>query len=431
MNNVRHFVAVLSAVYTFRNQLRLASFVLLCIFTIASMRGEDERQQTGSSWILPDSDAAKVGSLCLTPPPGNITADLSPNLPMSLSPASSDIGRNSEDDKAEWLVAPVPFLKPTFGWGVGLAAGCIYQPLRDQVDAPAWVSGVGGFYTQNKSWGIGGGHKMNLDHDNWRLSFGGGYADLYYDFYGIGSDAGNSDHAIALNQQVSGGKIEALRRIARDWYGGIGYLYANSRTRLDSASSSLPQSLGINANELQANIGAMGLHLQRDSRDSQFFPTRGALLDVTANLFDPAFGSDFTFQAYELDCNQYLCLATNHVLALRGYGRFTSGRVPYFALCSFGSKGDLRGYTPGRYRDKMMLAAQAEYRWRITERLGAVAFAGIGGVAPQFNAFDTLLPSGGVGVRYVIAKRNNISLRFDTAWGKNEHAFYFGIGEAF
>jgi len=67
----------------------------------------------------------------------------------------------------------------------------------------------------------------------------------------------------------------------------------------------------------------------------------------------------------------------------------------------------------------------------MTERFGVVAFAGVGGVAPELDEFDTLLPSGGGGARYVLAKKNNVSLRFDAAWGKNEHALYFGIGEAF
>ena len=129
--------------------------------------------------------------------------------------------------------------------------------------------------------------------------------------------------------------------------------------------------------------------------------------------------------------NRYFELATNHVLAIRGYGRGTSGDAPFFSLASFGSGADLRGYSPGRYRDKLMFALQSEYRWRFTERFGLVAFAGVGGVAPEIGQFDELLPSIGTGLRYVLAKQNNVSLRFDAAWGRDEHTFYVGIGEAF
>ena len=91
----------------------------------------------------------------------------------------------------------------------------------------------------------------------------------------------------------------------------------------------------------------------------------------------------------------------------------------------------LARHTPGRYRDKLMFAVQAEYRWRITGRLGVVGFSGVGGVAPEVGQFDKLLPSVGLGARYVVAKKNNVSLHFDVARGRDETTFYFGVGEAF
>jgi len=75
------------------------------------MRGEDESRRTGSSKILPDLDAATIGNIRLTPPPGDATAELNPDLPMPLGPASGGTGRSAEDGKAEWLVAPIPLLK--------------------------------------------------------------------------------------------------------------------------------------------------------------------------------------------------------------------------------------------------------------------------------------------------------------------------------
>ncbi len=63
-------------------------------------------------------------------------------------------------------------------------------------------------------------------------------------------------------------------------------MFANSRTRLDSAITNLPPGLNPAPDDLNANIGAIGLHRQRDTRDSQFYPTCGSLLDMLANLFD-------------------------------------------------------------------------------------------------------------------------------------------------
>jgi len=44
------------------------------------------------------------------------------------------------------------------------------------------------------------------------------------------------------------------------------------------------------------------------------------------------------------------------------------GNVPFSDLCMYGRNNDLRGYTTGQYRDKAMLAAQAEVRWSLAHR---------------------------------------------------------------
>jgi outer membrane translocation and assembly module TamA len=107
--------------------------------------------------------------------------------------------------------------------------------------------------------------------------------------------------------------------------------------------------------------------------------------------------------------------------------------VPFYALSQFGRGADLRGYELGQFQDKQLLAAQAEYRFEFTKRIGAVAFAGVGEVMPSLHAitFDNLLPSIGVGLRYVMAEQNHVSLRFDVAWGRDGPLVYLSVGEAF
>src|ERR1041385_8325813 len=115
---------------------------------------------------LPDLDSAKIGDARVSPTPGSADADLSSDLPMPLGPATGSVdAKNLERGSGEFVAAPVPFLKPTFGWGVGVGAGYIYQPLPDQSNAPPWITGLGAFYTENESWGIGGAHKMNIAND--------------------------------------------------------------------------------------------------------------------------------------------------------------------------------------------------------------------------------------------------------------------------
>jgi hypothetical protein len=62
-----------------------------------------------------------------------------------------------------------------------------------------------------------------------------------------------------------------------------------------------------------------------------------------------------------------------------------------------------------------------------------VAFGGAGEVAESFGKFtdDSVLPSGGAGLRYRLTKENHVNLRADYAWGKGNSALYISIAEAF
>lgn len=337
----------------------------------------------------------------------------------------------ASDDANEWVVAPVPFLKPAFGWGLGFGVAYLYHPNWAGTNAPAWETGGGGFYTENESWGGAAAHRMNWSEDRWRLLVAGAYADLRYDFYGVGVSQGDTGLKIPLRQEATGGTFELLRQVSGRWYAGARFLSGNVRTSIDGNQLNLPPLIASLPLQQRAQLSALGLHILRDSRDSHYYPTRGALLDVKADFFTAAVGSDAEYQSYGLAYNYFQELGRRQVLALRATGQAVSDGAPFFALPSFGAKSDLRGYTPGRYQDRCMIATQAEYRLRLGARFGVVVFAGVGGVAPDLSGFETLLPSVGTGVRYVIAQENQISLRFDVAWGRKDHAIYLAVGEAF
>lgn len=104
---------------------------------------------------------------------------------------------------------------------------------------------------------------------------------------------------------------------------------------------------------------------------------------------------------------------------------------PLHPYPAFGQGSDLRGYQMGSYRDRFLLAMQTEYRYRFTERIGAVAFGGVGSVAPDFAGWEESLWSVGTGFRFVLAPKNDIGLRIDVARGNDETVYYVGIGEAY
>ena len=239
-----------------------------------------------------------------------------------------------------------------------------------------------------------------------------------------------------LSQSVDAYGAEVLRRVSTSLFAGLRYVSARSVIRVHEENPEVP----VPERDRQDTSAALGLHVQADSRDNTFNPSRGVLADLKADFNDPAFGASRTYQSYTAAGNVYAATGERQILAMRLSACSAQGDTPLYALCLFGSRSDLRGYDIGRYRDHSMFAAQAEYRLSLPESLGFfgkfgfVAFAGVGEVAPRFSSLnsDDLLPGGGAGIRFLVAKQNKINFRIDYAWGKSgSKGLYIGVGEAF
>jgi hypothetical protein len=87
----------------------------------------------------------------------------------------------------------------------------------------------------------------------------------------------------------------------------------------------------------------------------------------------------------------------------------------------------------GRYRDRAMAAAQAEYRFPLAGRFGGVVFGGWGKVARSFGAMgdEPDLPSVGFGVRWLAAEKARVNLSVDIARGRDSTTLYVYVKESF
>jgi outer membrane protein assembly factor BamA len=272
-----------------------------------------------------------------------------------------------------------------------------------------------------------------LSHDSWRLRGLASHIDVNYDFFGIGEDAGTAGRSIPLEQTMDFGVGSVLGRVRPGLYVG-GALLAMS-TKVELQSEGPPEVPVPPADISRSTLVAPGLQAELDTRDDDYWPTHGSLAKVKGWFFSEALGSSRDFQRYMGGwCwytqfrSQGLVLATNaNVLA-------STGDVPFYALPSVGSgEYALRGYTQGRYRDKVLVGAQAEARWHSQGRLGATLFGGFAQVAPSMGKLpDALvLPAGGLGVRFQMTRNYPMHLRLDYAWGRKEDLLYFSVGEAF
>ncbi len=340
---------------------------------------------------------------------------------------------SAEASKGEWIIAPLPNYVPAFGLGIVARVGYIFPLDPDDKVSPPSVVGAAGYVSENSSWAGGMGGKLYFDEDRNRVTAFVARGDLNYNFSGIGIDNGRRNFAIPLKQQMSGGMLEWLFKAGSNFY--IGPKYIGAKLDIGVNPEDFNRPTAPLDRERSSTFSGIGVHAQWDTRDSQFYPRKGILADAEVVLHDPTWGDSFSYQVYTLSFNQYISLDTNQVLAWRIMGQFETGDVPFYALSQFGRGSDLRGFELGRYQDKQMFAAQAEYRYELSARWAVAAFAGVGSVAPHITDFnlDDLLPSAGFGLRYVVAPKNHVSIRFDVAWGRNGGGpqFYLSVGEAF
>lgn len=325
------------------------------------------------------------------------------------------------------VVAPIPQANPAIGNGLAVVGAVLYQPKHA---ARPWTTGIGALYTDTESWAAGLFQKAYLG-DNYRVTAFGGYGDFKLDFYGVGAGAGARNRPVKLDQKGAVGLLEALRRVRPDIYVGlkIQYLKLNSSLVTDFALGDYQ----LSAFELESALLGVGVAAEYDTRDSEYAPNRGVYVTASALGGAKSWGSDFGHTKTQASINGYFGFGESTVLAGRAVLCYSGEGAPFYDLCMYGQSNDLRGYATGRYRDHALLATQVELRQHLFGRFGAVAFAGVGGIGRDFEAFpdDHLLPAAGIGLRFVASKAYKVNVSVDYAVGEDDDAFYVYIGESF
>ena len=234
---------------------------------------------------------------------------------MTTMPATTPV----EANKNEFVFAPIPSYKPTFGWGLqGMAAYLFSLDPNDKISPPSSVALIG-YGAENGTWLAGLAGRFFVKEDQFRL-IGGVFAGrVNYDFFGVGTGAGDSGDSVPLEENLSAVIVEPLVRIAPHLYLGPRYVYAKINATADF--SELDDPATPSKAERDSIVSMIGLHLQYDTRDSVFYPRKGMLIDLHTEFHNPAWGDDFDYQVYKLFYNQYFSLSPRQVLAVRGARR--------------------------------------------------------------------------------------------------------------
>lgn len=355
---------------------------------------------------------------------------------------SGSIESNSKNKpkRGEFVIAPIPVINPTLENGLALGVGYLYHLDKDDLKSPPSITGIGAFRTSNGSRGAVLAQKFVLQQNKYRLLMAVGRADIHFNFFGIGADAGNAGRSVPIEVEGRGLLLDASMRVfGRNWFAGLRYYAMRSTINIDRANVTppgqlpLPDTPQIPEIDLNLRTAGIGPTLEYDSRSDPFYPRAGEQFRFQASFNGRAVGGRRTYQSYQTFYNKYYSLSPRQVVAAHVAGCYATGSVPFYDLCFLGKSKDIRGYEVGQYIDRVMIASQAEYRLELPKRLGAALFFGVGEVARRFKDLrsDALKPGGGVGLRFRLTKQNHINLRVDYAWGINSKGLYLGVTEAF
>ncbi len=391
------------------------------IMALIMMAGPSVLCQTASGPPIPQKDSANQTSA-----PTDQTKKKSPDPSKQTAPAAK-----KKPKRGELVIAPIPISSPAIGSGLVLVAGYVFKLNTEDKRSPKSVVGLAAAFTNNGSRGGGIGGRLYFKENTYQTTFVFAKGRVDFDFFGIGRIPGRAAISVPLRMDGTVFFGEFLRNVGKDIF--VGARYQNRSIKASLEGLQPPGGFEIPVIDVNAKSVAIGIHVQRDKRDSNFYPTTGSLFNWHGDFFDQAWGSRRQYQTYKLSYSGYHKIKNKQVLAYQAMTCSANGNVPFYDLCFFGTNNDLRGYTGGEFQNRRMFATQAEYRLELKKRLGLVAFAGVGGVAKRWNEFrsDQLLPAAGAGLRFTLDKKDHINYRVDWAVGRAGHTLTIGIGEAF
>jgi hypothetical protein len=326
-----------------------------------------------------------------------------------------------------FLPVPIIVTEPAVGYGGGAALVFFSESLADAREksaargerfAPPSIGALGAFKTENGSWGAGGGYFGSVAGDRFRYLAGLAKVELNLDYYGF------LDEPRRFALEAPAAMLQGLARLGdSDWFAGARYIYVGASARFERERPPL-----ILPGELDSDIGRASLLVDYDSRDNILTASRGTYVEVDVGVARPGLGSSTSFDSAAARGYTYLPLGDKTVLGLRADGQFTRGDVPFYALPFV----MLRGVPAMRYQGERVLVAETELRYNVTPRWAVLGFGGAGKAYGDRTSFADAktVGAGGVGFRYLIARKLGLYAGLDVARGPEETAIYIQVGSA-
>lgn len=326
--------------------------------------------------------------------------------------------------KGNFVAVPIPFSNPTLNEGLVAGAAYFYpQSEEEKKVEPASLTAIGAMYSSNDSKALGI-VQQNYWRGKWRFTGGLVAADLRLSLLTPEESTSGSNVDWHLEGQVF--FLKLARKIKGNWYGGVLTRYVDADQTIEILDPD--EELDLDVESQLRSVGG-GFYGEYDTRDMPTNAYTGQHLTVNALFNDEAIGSDRTYQSYSASFRSYHKLSDSLVFAWELQSCQRAGTTPLWDACRL----KLRGFAATDYMGKVTTSGQAEARWHLSKRWGAVAFAGAGYVGSSYNGIreNEPIPSYGVGVRFSVLPAKRINIRVDYARSVDSDAVLLSVGEAF
>lgn len=330
-------------------------------------------------------------------------------------------------------IYPTVAYSPETDVEIGLTSLYLFQAKKDSTNRISELTAFA-FFTLQSQYGLWLENAIYGDKDKWFILGRARYQRFPLLYFGIGPNTSKELPAIVdANYLIFRQRV--LRNIAPNLFLGPEIDYQNLYNTSVEYDKSDPVMETIPGSEGSSNLG-LGGAIVYDNRHNVLNVRKGLFAEFGVLTNANKLGSKYSFTRVNADVRSYLAVNKREVLAMQATANIFSGDVPFNQMALVGGENMMRGYYYGRFRDKAMLAAQAEYRllpFSFSKRIGGSVFASTAVVAPTINSLKpgNLEIAGGAGLRYLLFPTKDIFIRLDVGFTKEGSGFYFFIGEAF
>lgn len=210
-------------------------------------------------------------------------------------------------------------------------------------------------------------------------------------FYGIGIDSKESNETNYLHQQplaeITLGK-RFTRKLQTDLILGFEHNIIGEGRRTNSPSTTeIFDETTLPGLQEEMTMSRAGVSILWDRRNRAFRPSKGFHFIGAGGIIQETNDKDFGYTVAAADVEGYFDLFYNRILVVRAAATFTdpmpNRQIPFYKLSTLGHVETIRGFQRGRFRDRDMVLASAEYRYPVWRYLDGLFFVDGGQVSPD------------------------------------------------